>query len=127
MITKGDPNDSPWRFLNPQVAKILSGEKTVTRINLPCPWLDGEVITAFQSSDESDKPFALLKIESVKEQMIGDITLEEVKKEGYEALEAFKETWKRLHGTVNDSDVVWAIEFSLLKVFDEDDGVKSIL
>ena len=114
------------RFLEAQVSKILSGQKTVTRINLPCPWLEGEVITAFQTSKDSDIPFALLRVEKVHEQRICDITLEDVKKEGYEALEDFKNTWKKLHGSVNDTDTVWAIEFALIKTFNEE-GIGSYM
>ena len=109
------------RFADKQVPKIISGEKSCTRINIPCPWTVGQVITAFQAVEDSDRPFALLKVTSVSEQKIGDMTEEDANKEGYESLLKFKEAWTDLHGQVNDADVVWAVGFELVKTIDEEE------
>jgi len=47
-------------------------------------------------------------------QRLGDISLEDVQKEGYNGIEEFKETRKKIHGYWDPNLVVWVYEFKLV-------------
>ena len=111
------------RFADRQVSKILSGEKTFTRINVECPWMPDQEIIAVHTSGEEDKPFACLKVISINKHKLGDITDDDVLKEGYSSREEFFEAWRNLHGSADPREVVCAIEFDLVRSLEEDDIV----
>ncbi|GAB4160750.1 MAG: hypothetical protein Kow00107_08720 [Planctomycetota bacterium] len=114
------------RFAQRQVPKILAGEKTFTRIKLPSPWEPGSTITAFQMVDDVERPFAVLKVVSVKEQLLGSISEEEARKEGYEGRADFFAAWESIHGYLNESETVWAIEFTLVRPIAEEEIISLI-
>lgn len=103
------------RFAERQVRNILSGEKKFTRINVPCPWTAGEVITAVHLDNEIDRPFATLKITRILEHTLGELTDEDAKLEGYPSRADFLKAWEVIHGSANLSEKVWAIEFEMVR------------
>ena len=103
------------RFAERQVRKILSGEKKFTRINVPCPWTSGEVITAVHLVDEIDRPFATLKIARIIEHKLGELSDDDARLEGYSSRAEFLTAWEAIHGSANVEEKVWAIEFELVR------------
>jgi len=45
---------------------------------------------------------------------LGDITPEEVHKEGFSSLKEFKKTWKSIYGSWNPGMEVWTYEFKVI-------------
>ena len=60
-----------------------------------------------------DKTAAHITILRTFQQRLGDITLEDVKAEGFNTLEEFKETWTKINGAWNPDQIVTAYEFRL--------------
>jgi len=48
------------------------------------------------------------------QERLGDISPEDVKKEGYETLEDFKKAWTDIYGSWNPDDIVWVYEFKVV-------------
>ena len=86
------------RFSDRQVPRILSGQKTVTRIKVPSPWEPGAEITAFKIVNDVEQPFAILKVMSVKEHFLSEMTDEDAMKEGYADLDDFLRAWDAIPG-----------------------------
>jgi hypothetical protein len=109
------------RFSDRQVPRILSGQKTVTRIKVPSPWEPGTEITAFRIVNEVEQPFAILKVVDAHEHLLSDMTDAEAVKEGYSDLEEFLRAWDAIHGYTNETETIWAIRFELLRKIDDRD------
>jgi len=71
----------------------------------------------------------IITIEAVRQERLGDITLKDAKREGFEglpglkltAVDRFRERWEQLHGGWVPDDRVWVIDFSMgdqLHIFD---------
>ncbi len=109
------------RFAERQVRKILAGEKRYTRINVPCPWSVGEVITAVRMVEDIDRPFASLKITRIFEHTLAELTDDDARLEGYANRAEFFDAWKSIHESFSQDDKVWAIEFELVRQIIEEE------
>ncbi|MFA4986678.1 MAG: ASCH domain-containing protein [Candidatus Brocadiia bacterium] len=109
------------RFAERQVQNILTGRKKVTRIGVPSPWKVGEVVTACKLVNGIDQPFAYLKLVSVRQHKLKEITDADAKLEGYDNRTEFLKVWLELHEASQDTDDVWALEFEFVRAVDKHD------
>ena len=102
-------------FKRKHLKKILEGTKTQTRRTHKRTWKIGHI---YSIRDRwFGKPQAHIKILRRFKQRLGDISTEDVKKEGYGSLAEFQRVWEEIHGPGSwDPDlVVTCYEFKLLK------------
>ena len=94
---------------------ILSGKKTVTRRNWKKLMVKVGGIYKAKLKLLSKDYFAKIKITKLDIQHLGDITLDDVKKEGYDSYEDFKRIWKKINGKWLPLQVVDVIEFEVVE------------
>ena len=90
---------------------ILSGRKTQTHRTHSYEWRVGR---CYAIRDRwFDKSKGHIIITRKFKQQLGDISQADVKKEGYDSLEEFKQIWKDINGSWNPEQIVTAYEFKL--------------
>lgn len=93
---------------------ILKGKKTQTRRVGAKRWNVGAVHLA-KTQMLSKQYFAKILITGVKQERLGNITLEDAQKEGCESVEEYIDIWKWINKGVWDPKlIVWVIDFELL-------------
>jgi hypothetical protein len=102
-------------FKPEHVEPILRGEKTQTRRIGKCRWRPGSIHQAKTDFKKSSKPFALLRIVSVRQERLGDISEDDAKKEGYSSVAAYKEVFKRIYGWWDENALVWVVDFEVVR------------
>jgi hypothetical protein len=98
-------------FKKALLAKVLDGSKVQTRRLSTRRYHVGRVYGV--TCRRYQKSQAHIQITQAKQQKIGDITLEDVRKEGFNTLEEFKQTWLKINGTYDPEQLVTAYEFRL--------------
>lgn len=96
------------------VPLILEGRKTQTRRLHKHQWKLGktyQVKTNYYSRIE-----AHIRVTRKFNQRLGDISLEDVKKEGFNSLDDFKEAWRRINGNWTPDQTVIVYEFEIVDV-----------
>lgn len=58
--------------------------------------------------------FALIRITGLRRERLGDITLEDVRREGYDTMEEFKEVWVRITKCWDPELEVYVVSFELV-------------
>jgi len=103
-------------FKPEHVKKILRGEKTQTRRVHLHTWIIGKVypIKTHWLCKREEAPGKIIILRKFR-QKLGEISPEDVKKEGYNSLEEFRREWEKLHGEWNPEQVVWVYEFKLVE------------
>ena len=96
-------------FKKDLLAKILDGSKVQTRRLSTRTYTPGR--TYGVTCRRYQKPQAHITILRASQQRLGDITLADVKAEGFNTLEEFKETWAKINGNWNPDQIVTAYEF----------------
>jgi hypothetical protein len=100
------------RFL---VEKILVGEKTQTRRTTErkrgAKIYDVGDRVGIQTSYGS--AIAHIIIKNRRRQMIGEITEEDARKEGFSGVREFKQAWLKLYGSWDPNQEVWVYDFVL--------------
>ncbi len=94
--------------------QILSGAKTQTRRT----WQKCrvKVRSIHQAKTELfGKPFARLRVTSVQEQRLGEITLADAQAEGYSSIDGYKEVFQQIYGFWDPMVKVWVIDFELVE------------
>ena len=91
----------------------MDGTKTQTRRLSKRTYKAGR--TYGVRSRRFDKSAAHIQILQAQQQRLGDITLEDVKAEGFGSLDEFKETWIKINGEWNPDQTIAAYEFKLIK------------
>ena len=91
------------------ISKILRGEKTQTRrpFRSNNNFKVGEVLKINNSNIH-------ILISHKYAQKLGEISSEEIRKEGFSSPEEFQEAWKRIYGEWDPEQQVWVYEFKLL-------------
>lgn len=96
------------------LAKVLDGTQTL--FHLPIErryvYLVGKVYSV--QAHRSKDTVASIKITSVKEQLLGAVTEEEARAEGFESLAEFKASWDKRFGPFDLTQDVRRVEFRLV-------------
>ncbi|MGQ9565314.1 MAG: ASCH domain-containing protein [Candidatus Bathyarchaeales archaeon] len=95
-------------FKREQLAKILSGEKTVTRRYDDSFEVDVDYAAR---ANLNEKACVRVLITAKYKQQLGAMTLRDARKEGFRSLEAFKKAWKRCYHDWKPESWVWVYEF----------------
>lgn len=102
-------------FKQEHVPMILSGRKTQTRRKWKKPRAKVGSIHQAKTGFKKDDTFALIRITGIRHEAMGDISDEDVYREGYDSREAFADIWRRIHGTDPDpTEVVTVIDFEVV-------------
>jgi len=90
---------------------VLEGRKTQTRRTHRHMWKVGR---AYAIRDRwFTKPQGHILVTHRFKQRLGDISLEDVEKEGYKSIEEYKKAWIEIYGAWNPETVVTIYEFKL--------------
>ncbi len=100
-------------FKPEHVDLILTGRKTQTRRIWRKPRAKAGSTHKAKTVLFSKEYFALIRITDIRKERLGDISLEDVRREGYETLEAFKEEWIRINGAWDPELEVYVVSFEL--------------
>jgi len=100
-------------FKRPLLSLILQGRKTQTR-RIPNKYQlqEGRIYPIIDNWTEGPK--AYIRITRKFYQKLGEISLEDVRKEGFQNLEDFKATWKSIYGAWQPDLTVIAYEFEVV-------------
>jgi hypothetical protein len=98
-------------FKEKHIKKIMRGEKTMTRRTHKRTFKVGGVYGI--RSWYLKRPKHYVKITSRFQQRLGDMTFEDVRKEGYETFEDFKRAWIEINGEWGSDQLVWVYEFEV--------------
>ena len=101
-------------FKRKHLQKILKGEKTQTRRTHKHMWKLGKTYAIRTSW--FGKPEGYIEIIRKFRQKLGEISPEDVKKEGYSSLEEFRRVWEEINGlgNWNPEQVVICYEFKVV-------------
>ncbi|NIO09270.1 MAG: ASCH domain-containing protein [Deltaproteobacteria bacterium] len=96
--------------------KVLSGEKTQTRRKRrPNVKLGGEY--------RLRKGYSWLQtritVTGLYRQRLGEVIPEDVRREGFDTLEEFRDAWAGIYGGWDPGEVVWVVDFVLTETFKE--------
>jgi len=92
--------------------KIVKGEKTQTRRLHRKTWQVGKVYPV--QTSWYCKPSTHIYVTRKFQQRLGDINLEEIRKEGFKSHEEFQQAWIEINGYWDSDCVVWAYEFRVV-------------
>jgi hypothetical protein len=92
---------------------ILEGRKTATRRSWKTPRVKVGGIYKAKLQMLSKEYFTRIKVTKLYQQKLGNMTLEDVKKEGYDTHAAFKEIWIKINGSWDPELRPYVIEFEL--------------
>jgi len=93
-------------FRRPFIFKIISGEKTQTR-RLSGRYQVGEILQVNNTE-------IWILITKKYRQRLGEISMQEIRKEGFSSPKEFQDAWKKIHGCWNPSMEVWTYEFEVI-------------
>ena len=93
-------------FKRPLIFKILRGEKTQTR-RLSDRFRIGEIYRVNSSE-------IWILITRKYQQRLGEISQEEIHKEGFSSLSEFRQAWRKIYGRYDPDQQVWAYEFKVI-------------
>lgn len=94
---------------------ILNGTKTATRRNWKKPMVKVGGIYKCKLKTLSKKYFAKIKVIKLYKQRLREMTLRDVKKEGYSSLKEFFDVWSRINGIVHFHQEVDVVEFEVIQ------------
>ncbi len=103
-------------FKKKHIEMILAGKKTQTR-RLPGKSASYYVGRVYAIRDNwFAKPSGYILITRKFHQKLGEISLEDIKKEGYNSLEEFRRAWEEIHGkgSWNPKQAVTVYEFKVV-------------
>ena len=94
------------------ISKIREGTKTQTR-RLKQPKLRIGKAYCLRSSYRSVLPEKIL-ITDIFQQFLGEITMEDIQKEGFHTEDEFIEIWREIYGSYKADELIWVVEFQYL-------------
>jgi hypothetical protein len=100
-------------FKRKHIHKIRQGQKTQTRRTHKHTWKLGKT---YAIRDRwFGKPEGHIKITRKFKQKLGDISCEDVKKEGFNSLEEFRKAWIEMYGSWYPEQIVTVYEFKFVE------------
>lgn len=99
-------------FKRRHIHKIQQCQKTQTRRTHKRTWKLGKTYSIRASY--FGKPEGHIKISKKFQQKLGEISPEDVKREGFNSLEEFRTAWKEINGSWNPEQTVTVYEFELV-------------
>jgi hypothetical protein len=100
-------------FKPEHIGPILSGRKTQTRRLWKKPRAKVGAVHKAKTALFSRDHFALIKITAFRKERLGDISLVDVRREGYDTLQAFTEEWIRINKIWDSELEVYVVSFEL--------------
>jgi hypothetical protein len=100
------------------VEPILSGSVTQIRKNWGKPMAKVGSVHKAKTALFSKESFASIRITGLRKERLGEISLEDVYKEGYDDLESYKAAWKRSVGVWDPNIMVYIVNFELEEQYD---------
>jgi hypothetical protein len=95
------------------IHKIRQGQKTQTRRTHKRTWKVGRM---YAIRDRwFGKPLGHIKIVKKFQQKLGEISLEDVKKEGFNSLEDFRKAWTEINAFWDPEQIVTVYEFAYVE------------
>lgn len=94
------------------LTKILWGQKTQTR-RLRRPQVT--VGKSYRLSRGYRRIDQSIRVTDLYQQRLGDITGDDITKEGFESPEDFKKAWAGIYGYYNPDIMIWVVDFTLEK------------
>jgi len=98
-------------FNRKYISLILEGRKTQSRRIHKHTWRVGKVYPL--RDDRFGKPKGHITITRKFKQRLGDVSLEDIRKEGYRNLDEFKAAWIKINGSWDPKRLVIVYEFKL--------------
>jgi hypothetical protein len=102
-------------FKPEHVDPILSGRITQIRKNWGKPMAKVGSIHKAKTTLFSKENFASIRITGLRKERLGDISHEDVYKEGYDDLDSYKAAWKRSAGVWDPNIMIYVVIFELEK------------
>lgn len=100
-------------FKHEQVEPILNGRMTQIRKNWDRPIAKVGSIHKAKTALFSEESFADIRITGLKKERLGDISHEDLYKEGYDDIEGYKAAWRRSAGVWDPNIIVYVVNFEL--------------
>jgi len=100
-------------FKRSHIRLIKEGRKTQTRRNHRHEWKVGRIYLVKASWYGPIEGY--IRITRKFRQKLGDISPEEIRKEGFQSLEEFRQVWEEINGGWNPEEVVTVYEFEEVK------------
>jgi hypothetical protein len=101
-------------FKPEHVRPILEGRKTQTRRLGKKRWNVGAVHQCRTRLFDGE-PFASVRITSVRRERLGEISDDDVEREGYKTLADFRGAWETIYRRPFENDLeVWVVDFKLV-------------
>lgn len=97
-------------FKKEHVDPILKGRKTQTRRTGRKRWKVGAVRQA-KTDYSNESEFAKIRILSVHQEQLGDITEDDAVAEGCNSIEEYKAVFQDIYGHWDENSLVWVIDF----------------
>ncbi|MFA4834944.1 MAG: ASCH domain-containing protein [Dehalococcoidia bacterium] len=97
-------------FKPEHVPMILDDTKTQTRRKGKRRWKVGSVHQA-KTNFKKDSTFASVRILAVREELLGCITTEDAKAEGYNSIAEYKEVFIKIYGQWTPEEVIHVVDF----------------
>ena len=94
------------------ISKIREGTKTQTR-RLKQPKLRIGKAYFLRSSYRSVLP-EKIQVTDIFQQFLGEITMEDIQKEGFHTEDEFIEIWREIYGSYKADELIWVVEFQYL-------------
>ena len=105
--------DAMALFKRRHIRKIREGQKTQTRRTHKRTWKEGRTYAI--RDNWFGNPLGHIKIIRKFQQKLGEISPEDVKKEGYNSLEEFRKAWIEINGSWTPEQIVTIYEFEYVK------------
>jgi len=96
-------------FKRRHIHKIQQGQKTQTRRTHKHTWKLGRIYSV--RDNYFGKPLGHIKIIKKFKQPLGEISLEDMEKEGFKSMEDFRKAWIEINGSWDPEQIVIAYEF----------------
>lgn len=102
-------------FKPEHVPMILSGRKTQTRRKWKRPRVCVGSIHKAKTGFRKNETFARIRITGLRQERLGDISDEDVPREGYDSRETLADVWRRIYGAnSNPDEIVRVIDFEVV-------------